>query len=78
MGYINAEIYDAFIEAGASDAKAKAAAATVPDSQHLATKEDIAKLRVEIAGHFTTLYRYQLGFAAAIVAAIVAIDRFLG
>ena len=58
--------------------KPKAAASSVPASEYLATKADIADLKIAIVTQFKTLYRYLLGYAAAIVAAIVAIDRFLG
>ena len=44
MSLIVSEIYDALIEAGTSEDKAKAAAAAVPSVERLATKEDIAKL----------------------------------
>ena len=48
MSIIDSEVYDALIEAGASEAKA--AAAAIPVGEHLATKEDIAELKAEIAG----------------------------
>ena len=44
MSLIVSEIYDALIEAGTSEDKAKAAAAAVPSVERLATKEDIARL----------------------------------
>ena len=48
MSIIVSEVYDALIEAGASEAKAKAAAAAIPVGEHLATKEDIAELKAEL------------------------------
>ena len=48
MSLIVSEVYEALIEAGASDAKAKAAAGAIPVGAHLATKEDIAELRAEL------------------------------
>ena len=51
MHLIVSEVYDAFIEAGASEAKAKAAAGAIPVGEHLATKADIAELGVQIAEH---------------------------
>ena len=49
MHLIVSEVYDALIEAGASEAKAKAAAGAIPVGEHLATKADIAELRSELA-----------------------------
>ena len=48
MSIIVSEVHDALIEAGASEAKA--AAAAIPVGEHLATKEDIAELKAEVAG----------------------------
>ena len=49
MSVIVSEVYDALIEAGASHEKARAAAGAVPVGQQLATKQDIADLKAEIA-----------------------------
>ena len=49
MSLIVSEVYDALIEAGASEAKAKAAAGAIPLAEHLATKDDIASVRTELA-----------------------------
>lgn len=43
-----AEIYEALVEAGASEEKAKAAAGAVPVGENLATKSDIQELWSEI------------------------------
>ena len=51
MNLIVLEVYDALIEAGASEAKARAAAGAIPVGEHLATKADIAELGVQIAEH---------------------------
>ena len=48
MSIIVSEVYDALIDAGASEAKAKAAAA-IPVGEHLATKGDIAQVKGDIA-----------------------------
>lgn len=40
------EMYDALIEAGASEAKARAAGEVIPISHNLATKADIAEIKV--------------------------------
>ena len=46
---MNTALYDVLIELGAKESTARAAADAVPDIQHLATKEDIAELKVEMA-----------------------------
>ena len=45
MSLIVAEVYDALIEAGTSEEKAKAAAGAIPLAERLATKEDIDELK---------------------------------
>ena len=49
MGTMVREVYEALIEAGASESKARAAAEAIPVSEKWATKQDIAVLKVEIA-----------------------------
>ena len=49
MSLIVSEVYDALIEAGASEAKAKAVAGAIPLAEHLATKDDIAEVRTDLA-----------------------------
>ena len=58
MSIIVSEVYDALLEAGASEAKAKAAAAAIPVGEHLATKEDIAALKAEIAGLKVAMFTF--------------------
>lgn len=53
MSIIVSEVYDALIEAGASEAKA--AAAAIPVGEHLATKEDIAELKAELKAEIAGL-----------------------
>lgn len=48
MSVIVAEIYDALLEAGASEPKAKAAAAAVPIGANLATQQDVAALKQDL------------------------------
>ena len=55
MSIIVSEVYDALIEAGASEEKAKAAAAAIPVGEHLATKEDIAELKAELKAEIAGL-----------------------
>ena len=66
MGVMVSEIYDAFIDAGADEAKARAAAAAVPISGQLATKQDLARLE-------TRLYRALWIQAGGIVGALVGL-----
>ena len=58
MGMIVSEVYDALIEAGTSEEKARAAAGAIPVVEWLATKDDVALLKDDIAalrGDFTVL-----------------------
>ena len=48
MSIIVSEVYDALIDAGASEAKAKAAAA-IPVVEHLATRGDVALVKGDLA-----------------------------
>ena len=48
MGVMVSEVYDALIDAGAEEAKARAAAESIPISEHLATKQDIAALEAKM------------------------------
>ena len=43
------EVYEAFVSAGADEAKAKAAAAAIPVGEKIDTKQDIADVRKDIA-----------------------------
>ena len=49
MSVIVSEVYDALIEAGASEEKAKAAAGAIPIGQQLATKADLLPLATNMA-----------------------------
>ena len=60
MSYINAEMYDALIAAGSPEDKAKAAAGSIPAGEHLATKEDLAGVKAEIANLRAELHRTAL------------------
>lgn len=48
MSLMVAEVYEALIEAGTSEQKAKAAAGAIPIAGELATKEDLRDLRDEL------------------------------
>ena len=69
MSVIVSEVYDALLEAGASEEKAKAAAGAIPVGQQLATKQDIVNLKAEI----TILRRTILTFAPLILALLLAL-----
>ena len=49
MSVIVSEVYDALISAGAPEDQARAAAAAIPIQDNLATKQDLAELKAEIA-----------------------------
>ena len=57
MSLIVTEIYDALIEAGATERKARAAAAAIPMVENLATKQDLAEIRAEIKEDISVLKR---------------------
>ena len=61
MSLIVSEVYDALIEAGASEAKAKAAAGAIPLAEHLATKDDIVGVKTDIAEVRTELAEVKAG-----------------
>ncbi len=65
MSLIVSEVYDALLEAGASEAKAKAAAGAIPLADQLATKDDIAALKDDIAGVRTELADVRTGLASS-------------
>ena len=48
MGVMVSEVYDALVAAGAPEKKARAAAESIPISEHLATKQDIVALEVKM------------------------------
>ena len=73
MGIMVSEVYEALIDAGASEAKAKAAAEAIPVSEQLATKADIAEVRTEIAALEAKVWRA----GVAIAALAVLLNKFL-
>ena len=77
MSLIVSEVYDALIEAGASEAKAKAAAGAIPLAEPLATKEDIAVLKEDIAALEVRLYPHLRVMAAGIVGLTVTLVKLL-
>ena len=63
--------FDALCEAGASEEKARAAAGAIPAGEHLATKQDIAELKTDIATQFQRVYRHLWILGAGLIAANV-------
>ena len=55
MSTMIAEIYEALVEAGASEEKAKAAAGVVAVKNNLATKTDLQELRSEMKSELKVL-----------------------
>ncbi len=84
MSTMQSEVYDAFIEAGASEPKARAAAeviAITPKANEVASKQDIEMLRTETMSAIETLrtetkadiklVHWMVGFNLAISATIL-------
>ena len=61
------EVYEAFLEAGASQPVAAAAAEAIPVSDQLATKEDIARLETQIAETRATVWKAVIAGASLVV-----------
>ena len=64
MGIMVSEVYEALVEAGASEAKAKAAAEAIPVIEQVATKPDIANLKAEV---FKALWIQGAGIVGLVV-----------
>ena len=71
------EVYEALIDAGASEAKAKAAAEAIPVSEKLATKQDIAELKSDIANLKSEVFKALWIQGAGIVGLVVGLTKFL-
>ncbi len=88
---MHTEVYEAFIDAGASEGKAKAAATSIPVGEQLASKNDLDKVKAEItevkteiarvevrmANEFKTLYRNLWLMAASIVTLVLGLGKFI-
>ena len=72
MGIMVSEVYEALIDAGASEAKAKAAAEAIPVSEQLAIKQDITDLKAELATAVNRMLLAQLAVAVLLFAALQA------
>ena len=84
MGIMVSEVYEALIEAGASESKAKAAAESIPLSEQLATKQDVAGLKGDMANLKADMANLKAEFfralwvqGAGIVALIVGLTKLL-
>jgi len=73
MGVMVREVYEAFLEAGASQPVAAAAAEAIPISDQLATKEDVARLEVQIAETRATVWKAVIAGAGL----VVLLNKFL-
>lgn len=73
MGIMVSEVYEAFIDAGASEAKARAAAEAIPVIEQMATKTDVAEVKTEIVALEAKVWRA----GVAIAALAVLLNKFL-
>ena len=76
MGVMVSENYDALIDAGATEAKARAAAEAIPISDQLATKRDIIELKTDIASLKAESKIIQYVFAHAVILLLPEIAFF--
>ena len=80
MNLIVSEVYDALIDAGASEEKAKAAAGAIPLAERLATKEDLDELKKAIDDRFSKIERdmavLKFGYGPLIIGLLVKIAFF--
>ena len=74
MGIMVSEVYQALIEAGASETKAKAAAEAIPVIEQLATKTDLAEVKADLKAELATavnrMLLAQLAVAGLLFAAL--------
>ena len=77
MGIMVSEVYEALIEAGASENKAKAAAEAIPAIEQLATKQDVADLKADSANLKAEVFRALWIQGAGIVGLVVGLTKLL-
>lgn len=77
MSIMVTEIYDALIEAGASEQKARAAAQPVPLAEQLATKQDIVVLKTDIAELRAEMHKTALVTTGLTVGLVVTLLKLL-
>ena len=74
MGIMVSEVYEALIEASASETKAKAAAEAIPVIEQLATKTDLAEVKADLKAELATavnrMLLAQLAVAGLLFAAL--------
>ena len=76
MSVMVSEVYDALIDAGATEAKARAAAEAIPISDQLATKQDIIELKTDIASLKADSKIIKYVFAPAVILLLLKIAFF--
>lgn len=77
MSIMVTDIYDALIEAGASEQKARAAAQSVPLTEQLATKQDIVVLKTDIAELRAEIHKTALVTTGLAVGLVVTLLKLL-
>lgn len=77
MSHLVAEVYEAFRAAGVEEPVAKAAAGAIPLAQDMATRNDIERVRREIAEFKADIYRALWFQGIGIVTLTVALLRIL-
>ena len=77
MSVMVKEIFEAFVEAGASRETATAAAAVVPVTDNLATKTDLAELRKDMAHMEVRLIKWMVSLQLATLVMIASFIKFL-
>jgi hypothetical protein len=77
MSVMVKEIFEAFVEAGASQEKATAAAGVVPVTDNLATKTDLAELRKDMANMEVRLIKWMVSLQLATLVMIATFIKFL-
>ena len=74
MSVMVSEVYDALIEAGASEAKARAAASAVSEGENLVSKTDLRAALAELKNEIIVKIG---GMIVAAVAVLLAFDKLL-
>ena len=77
MGIMVSEVYEALVEAGASETKAKAAAEAIPASEQLATKQDLTEVKAGLEVSIAALEAKVWRAGIAIAALAVLLNKFL-
>lgn len=75
MSIVVAEVYEALVSAGAPADKARAAAAAIPIGEQLATKQDLAEVKAEIAGIKATM-RYNTTLLMLVIGLLIKLVFF--